>query len=270
VGPRRSEYFSRLFKKMSASNQNVLELGPLEASFFPLILDHMYADVKLHLNTEKAYVLYRLAEQLEVSSVLLTVTDFYRRNMSKENVVDYITLAQSLRDKTLLQAAVDKCAEEMRSMNQATAAKLEPGLLLQVLLKSKTLPRNNKCGSSRLSQLVAECVHIHSNALTLEVFKRLTDKEYLPYIESIAAIKLLSAENVLLHRGAAPACVGDISLHERCVFSITKNWEELRAEVEKNSVLAGNLKSISSEVLFDILMKTSEPSELAESLTASV
>jgi hypothetical protein len=255
---------------MSASNQNVLELGPLEASFFPLILDHMYADVKLQLNTEKAYVLYRLAEQLEVSSVLQTVTDFYRRNMSNENIVDYIILAQSLRDKTLLQAAVDKCAEEMRSMNQATAAKLEPELLLQVLLKSKTLPRNYKCGSSRLSQLIAECVHSHSNALTLEVFKRLTDKEYLPCIESIAAIKLLSAENVLLHRGAAPAHVGDTSLHERCVFSITKNWEEVRAEVEKNSVLAGNLKSISSEVLCDILMKTSEPSELAASLTASV
>lgn len=257
VGPRRSEFFSRLFKKLNTSNRNCLQLGSVEASVFPLMLDHMYADADLQLNTEKAYALYCLAEQLEVASVLLTVTDFYRKNMTRENSIDFIELGQSFNDKTLLHASMEKCAEDIRSMDQTMAAKFKPDLLLQVLLKSKALPKSYKCGSSRLSLLVAESVQSHCETVTVDIFKRLTEKEQLPYIEPTAAIKLLAVENILLSR-LASATGADTSLHERCILSICKEWDKLRIEIEMDVNLSFALKSISSPLLFDILMRTTK------------
>jgi hypothetical protein len=259
VGPKRSEYFARLFKKANSSNKSAIELGSVEAKVFPSVLDHMYTDSKMHLDTEKAYALYSLAEHLEITSVLQSVTEFYSKKMTKGNVVDFLTIAESFRDKTLLQAAVGRCAEEMRSMDQETAAKLKPEILLEVLLKSKTLPRNYKCGSGHWSQLVAECVNIHSSTLTRDIFQRLTEKENLPYIESTAAIKLLAAENKLLNGGKTSPLSADTSLRERCVFSISKNWEDTRAECEMDSALAESMIGISSSVLYEILMQTTGP-----------
>ena len=253
AGPKRSEYFARLFRISNSSNQSVLELGPLEAPLLPLVLDHMYADVTLGLNdVDKAYALYCIAEHLEISSILQAVTEFFCQNMDAKNVVDYITLGKEFVDQTLLEAVVEKCAEEIRSMDKTVGAKMDPSILLQVIIKSKT--RKIKCCSSRLSQLIAECVQIHLQTLTPELFQQITDEEHLPYIESKAAIRLLSAEKKL-DTSKVPTSEGNSSLRNRCIFSIAKDWVTLRTVVENDNLLKENMKCVSSDILFEILMK---------------
>ena len=260
VGPKRSEYFARIFKKKNTSNKSVLNLGKLEYSVFPMMLDYMYAGVNLHLNTTRAYALYSLAENVEVSSILQSVTEFYEKIMTKDNIIHFITLGRGFCDKTLLEAAIGKCAEELRSIDQTVSAKLEPAILLRILQKLKTLPRNYKCSSSHLSELVAECVRSNIYSLTHESLRLLTEKDLLPHIEAVAAVKILAAENKLCRRGDVPK-FENTSLHERCVSSITTQWKELRKIIADDPLLSGEVKAISSAVLCEILMRTTMPSE---------
>lgn len=254
VGPKRSEYFVRLFKT-DASNKSVLELTDSEAEVFPLILDHMYTDSTLQLDAARAYVLYRLAEFLEVTSVLQAVTEFYTKNMNRENVIDFLTVAESFRNKTLLLAAVERCADEVGSMDIETVKKINPPVFLEVLLRNKQMLSTQRCDPGRLSQLVAACIESQPEKATREVFLHLTAKELLPYVEPTAAVRLLAIESTLF-QGTAGS--GDDSLRTRCVPSITQSWFEIRKKLQSDFELANRMKAISSAILYDILMITAQ------------
>lgn len=265
VGAKRSEYFAQLFKKDTSTNKSQLKLSKGEASVFPIVLDHMYTQGPLALDAVTAYSLYSLAEQLDIPSVLQAVTDFYRKSMNTENLLDFIKLGQSFRDKSLFDAAVATCAEEMKFNGFQAYANLDPEIMFHVMARNKTLPRSMKCGSDRLSQLVAICV---SNAtrvtLSHETFRLLTDGEMLPCIESTAAIKLLATENTLLNGKQGSPAFGDQSLHDRCVNSIVEDWDSLRGELDHNFELSNTMKSISSSILFDLLMKSKTSSRVSD------
>ena len=183
--------------------------------------------------------------------------------MTKENVVEFLKLGQSFRNKSLLEAAVLKCSQEIWFMDVESASKIDPGLLLRILVIATTVARNRdtpEYDSLKLSQMVAISV---SNAttvtLTLEIFRSLTDKEVLPSLEPIAAIKLLATESTLLsvRYGNQEGSV-DQSLHERCISSIHKSWELVRKRLSESEELANAMRSISSMVLFDLLMQTTK------------
>lgn len=209
--------------------------------------------------------LYSLGERLENASIVQTVTDFYCKwCMTKENVVEFLKLGKSFQNKSLLEAAVLKCSQEIWFMDVESASKIDPGLLLRILVIATTVARNRdtpEYDSLKLSQMVALSV---SNAttvtLTLEIFRSLTASMVLPSLEPIAAIKLLATESTLLSvEGSSMA--GDKSLHERCIASVHKNWEMVRKQLSESTELANAMRSISSIVLFDLLMKTTKSQE---------
>jgi hypothetical protein len=88
--------------------------------------------------------------------------------------------------------------------------------------------------------------------VTPEVFSDLTDLEHLPYIEPKAAVKILSVEGKLLTKGFVRK--GSKCLHDRCILSITKNWSDLREQMERDQSLAECLPHIPSTVLAKVLM----------------
>ena len=186
------------------------------------------------------------------------VTDFYSKwCMNKDNIFEFIKLGQSFQNNTLLKAAVLKCSKVIWSIDVELAAKIDPSVLHRILivLAVKDELSSSKRNSNRLSQMVAICV---SNAtritLTQEIFRSLTDKSVLPSISPTAAIKLLATENTLLSGNQGPPSAGDPSLHERCVSSIHKNWDSLKLCLGESSELSNTMRSISSIVLFDLLM----------------
>jgi len=256
-GPKRSEYFAQLFENPRSTKKSVFELGSAEAQVFPMLLDHMYTNSELHLDMIAAYALYSIADQLEVPSLLLCVTDFFSRITSKDNVVDFLKIGESFRDKMLLYTIFDRCAEELRSIDLDAARKIKPTLLVEVLRRSKIVSKKHKCSSSRLSQVVAACMEEHRSSLSLELFRTLTDKEYLPYIEGTAAIKVLALEQEFTSQGSEP------TLHERCLSSITNSWDSVKQKLEEDPMLAGRMKAVSSAVLYEILMRTTRYKPLA-------
>jgi hypothetical protein len=183
--------------------------------------------------------------------------------MTKDNIVGFLKLGESFQNKTLMNAAILKCSEEICFMNFESASRIAPELLFRILVIATTEARNRNVSdhdSLKLSQMIAISV---SNAtkvnLTLERFRLLTDKLVLPCLEPISAIKLLAIENTLLvsvsqGEGASPLA-SDPCLNKRCVSSIHKNWEVVRKYVSESNELANTMKSISSTVLFDLLMK---------------
>ena len=295
VGPKKSDYFANIFKFNGFAGQNQLRLSRRQAAVFPMALDFIYADIDLDLDAEKAYAvslakfllkllllppirpqkkqnltliwflsfcslqLYSLGVKLENEAILRTVTDFYSKwCMTKENIVEFIKLGQSFKNEILLEAAILRFSEEIWSIDIETAAKLDPGLLYKVLILVLAQDQDTaKCMSVHLSQIVAACV---SNAtritLTPEIFRSLTDKSLVPSIDPIAAIKLLATENTLLNGTHGSPAAGNLSLHERCASAIDTNWDTLRQCLEESFELANTMRSISSIVLFDILMKT--------------
>lgn len=177
--------------------------------------------------------------------------------MTKDNVTEFIRLGQSFKDESLYNAAVVKCSQSVWSMDTKTSAKIDPEVLRQVLTLALEKDHSCKYNSNRVSQLIASCV---ANAtlvtLTPEIFKTLTAKTLLPSVDPLAAIKLLATENTLLTGGEGPPPAGDACLHKRCVDAIVGNWSALQHNLAGNGELANTMRSISSIVLFDILMKT--------------
>jgi hypothetical protein len=260
VGPRRSEYFARIFQSSTqlklSSNKSRLVLPEAEADIFDMVLDYMYSDTnEPKLATETAFAVYSIAESLEMQNLVQSVTEFHRKKITKTNLVDFMARSKNYKDTTLFDAAVEKCAEEIRSLDQEFAGQIEPQHLLKVLLKCKTLPGSYECGSSSrmMSKLVAECLVAKFPNFTPEVFSHLTDREHLPYIDPKAAVKILSVEGKLLTKKGS-VHKGSKCLHDRCIISITKNWSDLREQMERDRSLAECLTHIPSTVLAEVLM----------------
>jgi len=259
VGPKKSDYFANIFKLNGFAGQNQLRLSKRQAAVFPMVLDFIYTDIDLDLDAEKAYALYSLGEKLENEAILRSVTDFYSKwCMTKENIFEFIKLGQSFKNEILLEAAILRFSEEIWSIDIETAAELDPGLLYKVLILVLAQDQDTaKCMSVHLSQIIAACVSSATRiTLTPEIFRSLTDKSLVPSIDPIAAIKLLATENTILNGAHESPAAGDLSLHERCASAIHTNWGTLRQCLEESVELANTMRSISSIVLFDILMKT--------------
>jgi hypothetical protein len=215
--------------------------------------------------------LYGLGEKLQNASIVRTVTEFYYRNcMTKDNVTEFIRLGQSFKDESLYNAAVVKCSQSIWSMDTKTSAKIDPDVLRQVLSLAGEKDHSYKYNSNRVSQLIASCV---ANAtfvtLTPDNFKSLTAKALLPSVDPLAAIKLLATENTLLTGVEVPPPPGDACLQKRCVDAIVQNWSTLQRSLAENRELANTMRSISSIVLFDILMKTAATSTESNSVKSN-
>ena len=55
VGPKKSDFFAKIFKVNSSINRNQLRFNKRQAAVFPIALDYIYTDIDLDLDTEKAY-----------------------------------------------------------------------------------------------------------------------------------------------------------------------------------------------------------------------
>jgi hypothetical protein len=258
VGARRSDYFARLFRNNAtgSSNESVLVLGTAEVDVFPQLLDYLYSGTTRELNMRNAFPIFMLSKHLEIPSLRQVTLDFYRDSLSKENIGYFIQVANDFDDETLLLAAVEYCSKEIKSMDIPLAGKLKPHLLHQIILKCQSLPESLQCDGASTSLFVAESLHNHAKSLTRGQLLQITDPEILSSIDSVAAIKLLAVESNVCNRDHQPSSP-DSFLRKRCVLSIARDWNRIRDEFEKNPALADAFKSVSSDMLFDILMQIS-------------
>lgn len=109
VGPRRSQYFVKLFRSnataaLSTTNTtittNLLEMDELTALAFPILLDYMYgttttSTTTIPITTYNATALHVLAQQLEMKHLRTIVRNFWMQDLSMENIAIYYQHASS-------------------------------------------------------------------------------------------------------------------------------------------------------------------------------
>ncbi|CAJ1948775.1 unnamed protein product [Cylindrotheca closterium] len=256
-GERKSNYFARLFQGASpSSTENVLVLGTAEAAIFSKVLDYIYFNITPKLDMRTAFSFFTMGKSLGIDSLRQLVVDFYRDSMDRENIEDFIQVVSDFEDNSLLEAAIDYFATEMKSMDVSLAGKLKPQILRRILCVKKDQPERLRCDATTTSRYVAESLHNHAKSLSRDQLQQMVDDEILTSIDAVTAIKLLAVETSVGY-GEQTRFV-DSSLRHRCVTTITKEWSRLRNEFEKSPTLVNAFKSVSSEVLFEILMKTTQ------------
>lgn len=256
-GERKCSFFAKMFENSSASVvESVLVLGAAEAAIFSKVLDYVYFNTKLKLDMQSAFSFFMIGKNLGIQSLRQEVVRFYSRSLNKDNIGSFIQIVSEFEDNTLLEAAVNCFVEEMESMDLCLAGKLQPQILRQVLSRKKDWLERQGCDALTTSRYVAESLHNHANSLSRDQLLQMVDEEILKSIDAVAAIKLLAVETLVCDSERIQCT--DSSLRNRCVSTIAKDWSRLRREFEKSPTLVNAFKSVSSEVLYDILMQTTQ------------
>jgi hypothetical protein len=271
-GPRRSDYFSRLFLEGlnefdydGIGNFSVLELEKGKADVFPMVLDFMYytKEVKQTLTAERACAVYSLAEFLEVPALQRAVTEFYRKNLSLNNMTDFLGCATKYKAEELLMVAKAKIGTLITERPEL-AGLVPPMFLADILHTSKDhmddlhakeptkYTKEWQQAQSRYWSRAAFICAIHNESeISKEVFEKLTDEKALPAVDLSVALKLL-AMDAKLNKGTTDFN----SLQRRCVDSIVDHWETFQRGFSSVDAVSKALKGLPSHVLADILVKS--------------
>jgi hypothetical protein len=271
-GPRRSGYFSRQFTEGlhefdydGIGGFTVLELEKGKADVFPMVLDFMYyaKEVKQSLTAERACAVYSLAEFLEVPALQRAVTEFYRKNLSLNNMTEFLGCATKYKAEELLMVAKAKIGSLITERPEL-AGLVPPVFLADILHISKDhmddlhakeptkYTKEWQQAQSRYWSRAASICAIHNESdISKELFEKLTDEKALPAVDLSVALKLL-AMDAKLNQGTTDFN----SLQRRCVDSITDHWESFQRGFSSLDAVSKALKGLPSHVLADILVKS--------------
>jgi len=229
VGPRRSEYFARLFRskrttattpsnitsttkhstsggktKTSSSTstfeekESRIELKPSAAMAFPLMLDYIYSPpgVPVRVSTETAVALRHLATCFGIRDLFSEVTSFIHHDLNLDTSFIYLREASIYNHEKLLSAAVKLCATKFQSLKISQLVNLEPRLFQSIV----TSPNCN-CDSEILSSRVATYLRCRPGSYNLNFLQSITSPSKMPRIASDDSLFLIS---ILAQFGAIP------------------------------------------------------------------
>lgn len=223
-GPRRSEYFFRLFRdggrfaesETATSRINLVEIA---AKAFPQLLDYLYSiDGKLEITTENATALHWLGQYFEVRRLRWDALQFCINDMSPQTCGTYYEHALLVQNHKILGMASKFCAEHIAEID--TNSRLlhvpDPAFWLNVLHNRTT----TEDFSRHMSKLIAAfCCNNKSDA---SAFAKLTQAKYLPDIDSQAALALIDLEREII----CPDTHSLSNLQKRCLDALSRNWSE--------------------------------------------
>jgi hypothetical protein len=247
-----------------------IALEDSRADVFPLLLDFIYCgQIPEQWTAAAAAALHHLSEYFDMPRLRDMVETFYQQHLTMSTLVNFISQAKEHHAETLLQIAVKKSVQHLLEIDPLTARQLGPDLLLQILKKNQEL--GNRRYGFHVSKLVAACCCRRNSTTTIsqeeelqgndlqhskDLFDQLTDIQILPYIESKAAVYLLSIDAESYYSPPQPELT---CLQQRCAQSITEKWSSIRARLPTDEALSQALAKVPSHILIDILMKaTSE------------
>ena len=258
-GPRRSEYFARLFdkKRLAAAARGAggvasrrrrgeissspapedekdpttteVYLPKASADAFPQLLDYVYRN-KLELETSNAAALRHLSKHFSVQSLHETVSSFLRRDLSVRTAPSYLVSADAIMDRDLTDAAMRICAERIEKVSPM---ELPPKLMADIVTSSHI-----RCPPNRLSGVIAAYLRAREDGghggVNDEQFYWLTQPRVLPTVGHADAMFYLSfgqtRHPAVLHEG------GEVSLKCRCIESLAGEWGGVPASGAARSV----------------------------------
>jgi hypothetical protein len=276
-GPRKSSFLTREFiqSKETISHDNDanendakatrLDLTEAQAQVFPMILDFMYytKEVKQSLTAERACAVYKLSEKLELPALQNSIAEFYRKNLSVNNMGEFLNAASKANIDRLLLASRAKIGTLIIEKPKL-ASHVPPKFLAEILevsqkqleeLRSKEpekYPQELELSQSKhWSKVAYVCASHNESIMTTELFEQLTSAESLPAIDVSVALKFLALD-AKFHQETSEYT----SLQQRCFKSITNDWEAFQKGYSSPESMMHSLKGLPSQILADILVKS--------------
>lgn len=250
VGPRRSQYFVKLFRstdptsfsKEATNTTTRLELEELTATAFPVLLDYMYDHrATIHMTTYNATALHVLSQRLEMKHLRGRVREFWIHDISMDHMAIYYqhaTKLGGLDDPLILRALEVYCAQHLfdSDSGKCTIADLldliDPQFLYHVIQQAFSNTEDQNAFSLRLSLIVAVYCNIHYlTDLDQAMFCKLTDAQHLPVIESQAAKAFLELQEKI--SGSPNASL--TSLTERCISVLSEQWDDACVKQDRST-----------------------------------
>ena len=197
VGPRRSEYFAKLFRqhtnrKKRCATGTRIELRPSAADAFPAMLDFLYSPVGTppQVTTETAVALRHLATCFGIRELFDAVTAFIKADLSPETSPMYLLEADTYEHDKLRSAALRACAQHFENIKFSRIVTLTPPLLQEVV----TSP-DLKVSSRILSARIASYCRCRPGVVEAKMLQILTRADRMPEIapeESLFFLHLIS------------------------------------------------------------------------------
>lgn len=233
VGPKKSNYFTRLFLNTnfaeSKSKTSKIELEDAAAAAFPCMLDYQYSpEHKLEITAENAAALHFLGQYFEIPRLRWEVVQFCMTDLSIDSSGTYYQHAKIFRDETIMKLVVKKCCSELNHIGLESHLMEVSDVALWFNVIKLVLDGGSDGivhDSLYLSRLIAKFCSSHKELLNAEIFSQLTDATHMAAIDKEAAVPLMQVEGLLV-----PECKtgeGLTRLQSRCIEPISNSWESI-------------------------------------------
>lgn len=252
VGPRKSEYFVRLFHdggrfSESETQTSRIEFNEIAAKVFPLLLDFLYSpEAELQLTSENATALHSMAKYFDIRHLRRETNQFWQKDMTSATCGTYYEHARILQDEKILKAASATCAKNIMEITNSSRLVHVPDPEFWLDLLQQTTITSNL--SRHVSTLIAK--FCQQNEVDAATFKKLTDDKYLPEIDADAALPLMDAESEIAF---IPNASRLSILQKRCVDAIARDWKSLNLQQASTAAL---LRKQSPLVIGEILTRS--------------
>jgi hypothetical protein len=235
AGPRKSEYFARLFQdggRFAESNNKTsqIELEQISAKAFPQLLDYLYSvDAPLEIWTDTATALHHLGGYFEIRRLRWDAKQFWQRDLKASNCGTYLEHARILNDDKVKEAAAKKCRDEILQIDEKSRLLHIPDEDFWIgLVEGSEVTSEFSLHLSKL--LGAFFVNCGASKAT---FQKLTLAKSLPEVHCDAAIKLIDAEREIVEPGESRLT----DLQNRCIKALCDNWSNFDELAQRDIAL---------------------------------
>lgn len=253
-----------------------------QAMAVPMVLDFLYytKEMRQKLTPETSCNVFKVAEILEVHALQKAIGEFYMKNLTLNNLGEFLTAATRTKANKLLTICKAKIGQMITEQPELSGL-VPPKFMADILwISSKQLEearlREPEKYTEELiisqslywSKAACICVTANEAILTPALFEKLTAADSLPYIDVSATPKFLSIESRFLGTGdnAERSSVSTrshasssselTSLQKRCVEAIVNDFEAFQDCFESSNDLSESLRHLPSNILTEILLKS--------------
>jgi len=259
VGPRRSEFFAKIFRSHTQGNEgkgsvkatvdkNIrIELKHSAAVSFPDMLDFIYSTPgkPAHLTTKSAVAIRHLATRFGIRELFDQSSSFIKKDLTIETATVYLIESKELEAQKLETITIKICAKNFINIKMTELVSLPCHCIIHILQSTAFM----NCDSERLSLKIASYCRCKEEELTLPLLVCLTDEKIMPNIaaeESIYFIHLLSSLGAIFSEALLVSDEESSSLYKRC-FDVAPSFLQtliLRVDDQKMTNREKNKKKL--------------------------
>ncbi len=244
VGPRKSEFFSNLFRREKSKaqvdepgseasrNYTKIELIPSAASCFPIMLDYMYSNDSepLGITTDSAVALRRLASTFGMRSMFKETTQFIQDDLTPETAPTYLLDAKKFKNRKLKDSSIHIIASNFLTIKFSSLVQV-PLDLMEEIIQSEHLHKED---DEKFSVRIAAYCRCREDELDLGVLISLTNESIFSTVDETESLYFL---HLLFECKAKDrnAKIESTNLYHLCMWKIPKVIANLHVSKSSSS-----------------------------------